>query len=38
MITKIAEAVEVFTGKKIIDSLMSDLNDDIAMIALKRLK
>lgn len=38
MITKIAEAVEVFTGKKIIDSLMSELNDDIAMIALKRLK
>ncbi len=38
MITKIAEAVEIFTGKTIIDSSMSELNDDIAMIALKRLK
>ncbi len=38
MITKIAESVESFSGRKIIDSLMSELNDDIAMIALKRLK
>lgn len=38
MITKIAEAVESFSGRKIIDSIMSELNDDIAMIALKRLK
>jgi len=38
MITKIAEAVESFSGKKIIDTEMSELNDDIAMIALKRVK
>jgi serine phosphatase RsbU (regulator of sigma subunit) len=38
MISKIAEAVETFTGKTIINSAMSELNDDIAMIALKRLK
>lgn len=38
MITKIAEAVEIFTGKTVINSPMSELNDDIAMIALKRLK
>jgi len=38
MIKKIAEAVEVFTGKTVIDSTMSELNDDVAMIALKRLK
>lgn len=38
MITKIAEAVEIFTGKTVIDSSMSELNDDIAMIALKRVK
>lgn len=38
MINKIAEAVEVFTGKTVINSPMSELNDDIAMIALKRLK
>lgn len=36
MITKIAEAVESFTGKMIINSSISELNDDIAMIALKR--
>jgi len=38
MINKIAEAVEIFTGKTIIDSSMSELNDDIAMIAFKRVK
>jgi hypothetical protein len=38
MISKIAEAVESFTGKTVINSSMSELNDDIAMIALKRLK
>jgi len=38
MITKIAEAVEEFTGKMIINSSISELNDDIAMIALKRIK
>ncbi len=38
MIKKIAEAVEAFTGKVIIESSMSELNDDIAMIALKRIR
>jgi serine phosphatase RsbU (regulator of sigma subunit) len=38
MITKIAESIERFTGKKIIETLVSELNDDIAMIAFKRVK
>lgn len=38
VISKIAEAVEIFTGKTIINSVTSELNDDIAMIALKRIK
>jgi serine phosphatase RsbU (regulator of sigma subunit) len=38
MITRIAEAVEGFTGKKIIDAAVSELNDDIAMIAFKRIR
>jgi serine phosphatase RsbU (regulator of sigma subunit) len=37
MITRIAEAIEAFTGKKIIETAVSELNDDIAMIAFKRL-
>jgi serine phosphatase RsbU (regulator of sigma subunit) len=38
MITRIAEAIENFTGKKIIDTMISELNDDIAMIVFKRIK
>lgn len=38
MISRMAEAIEVFTGKKIIDTMVSELNDDIAMIAFKRIK
>lgn len=38
IITKIAEAIEKFSGRKIIESLVSELNDDIAMIAFKRIK
>lgn len=36
MINCIAEAIESFTGKKIINTMISELNDDIAMIAFKR--
>ncbi len=36
MIRRIAEEIERFTGKKIIDTMVSELNDDIAMIAFKR--
>jgi len=38
MIQQIALAIENFTGKKIIDSMVSELNDDLAMIAFKRIK
>jgi len=38
MITRIAEAIEKFTGKKVIETMVSELNDDIAMIAFKRIK
>lgn len=38
LVMKIAEAVEGFTGKTIIHSSSSELNDDIAMIAFKRTK
>lgn len=38
MIEKITESVEAFTGKTVINSPMSELNDDFAMIALKRIK
>lgn len=38
MITGIAESIERFTGKKIIETMVSELNDDIAMIAFKRIK
>ncbi len=38
LIMRIAEAVESFTGKTIINSSSSELNDDIAMIAFKRTK
>ncbi len=38
VINRIAEAIEAFTGKKIINTTVSELNDDIAMILFKRIK
>lgn len=38
MITRIAEAIEKFSGRRVIDTMVSELNDDIAMIAFKRIK
>ncbi len=38
MINRIVEAIERFTGKKIIDTMVSELNDDIAMIVFKRIR